>query len=57
MEPMPDRPEPPEEIQLPDNIVECHNFGCSGYKDVDDPENTDIPPGLDPCFCDDEEEE
>ena len=57
MEPMPDRPEPPEEIQLPDNIVECHNFGCRGYTDVDDPETTDIPHGLDPCFCEDEEEE
>jgi len=47
----PDRPEPPEEIQLPDNIVECYN--CSGYKDVDDPENRDIPHELDLCTCDD----
>lgn len=56
MEPMPNRPEPPEEIQLPPNIVECYN--CSGYKDIDDPENIrDIPYGLDRCTCDDDEEE
>ena len=51
----PDRPEPPEEIQLPDNIVECHNWGCSGYQNIDDPANTNIPHGLDRCTCEDDE--
>ncbi len=33
---MPDRPEPPEEIQLPDDHRECHNWGCSGVTCVTD---------------------
>lgn len=59
MKQVPDRPEPPEEIQLPDNIVACHNFGCSGYKDIDGRRVETVLQmiGLDLCTCDDEEEE